>query len=368
MSGASDLTRAVLPSGPPSNPNSATRPVTSPAASPVAIATPLKPPPLPPPLPGAPPVPARRMARPQRPSRWRVVLVGLIALIAVHELLIWDEVQSRVEAAETEPLDADRWWSDYQDLQDRAWFGQTTAPLARVLTNRFTTAATATLREFRDDVPDLRVRQYADARDLLTHAVAVNPSSATTRAWLENAEGHLARIAGEDRRAEPRADRRRQKLLEAVSHFEQAARLDPRLPDPYLGLARIYAYGMRSPERARQALAAAEERGHRPGKREHAERGDLLDAEARELYRQARQVRGSAEEEPALLRAREHWQTALDEYAAGAGFADADGNARRISGLMAAIDTRLTTIHDEQAPVPSPLDATGPESDAESLQ
>jgi hypothetical protein len=269
-------------------------------------------------------------------------------------VLLWDEVQARARTAATEPFDAERLWNDYQELRGRAWSDQTTARLGRVVADRFTTAAVQTLRGFRDDETIVRLRQYTAARDLLARALEID-GRRTTRAWFEDAEGHVARIAGEDKRGEPRADRRREKLLQAVSHFEEAAKLDPRLPDPYIALARIYSYGMRSPLLARQALEAAAERGHTPGRREHAQLGDLLDADGRDLYRQARQRRGSPDEAAVLLRAREQLQTALDEYAQGAGFGDADANARRARDLVASIDARLDAIQ-----VDTPAESEGP--------
>jgi tetratricopeptide (TPR) repeat protein len=300
---------------------------------------------------------------------FRAALVIALALGGFHEVQLWDEVQARARSAATEPLDSDRLWNDYQELRGRAWSNQTTARLGRVVSDRFTAAAIETLRGFREDEPAIRLRQYTDARELLSRALEIDASRATTQAWYEDAEGHIARIAGEDRRGEPRADRRRQKLQQAVSHFEEAARLDPRLPDPYLGLARIYTYSMRSPLLARQALGAAAERGLTLGRREHAQLGDLLDADGRDLYRQARQVRGSTAEEPALMQARDQFRTALEEYSQGGGFGDADVNARRVRQVLSTIEARVAAIHVETEPAPTAAassdEAEQPGSDAE---
>src|SRR5690606_34181313 len=61
----------------------------------------------------------------------------------------------------------------------------------------------------------------------------------------------------------------------AIRLLRDAARLDPTTPDPYLGLATIYAYSKHDLPALREAIEQAERRGYRRGRRERAEFGDL---------------------------------------------------------------------------------------------
>jgi eukaryotic-like serine/threonine-protein kinase len=56
--------------------------------------------------------------------------------------------------------------------------------------------------------------------------------------------------------------------------FEEALMYLPRSPDPHLGLARVYVYGIHNAGRAMAELHAAEQLGFRPGPRESEQKGD----------------------------------------------------------------------------------------------
>jgi hypothetical protein len=98
---------------------------------------------------------------------------------------------------------------------------------------------------------------------------------AARRAYVR---GQLARIDGRDR--------------EAIRLFRDAANLAPKSMDPYLGLATVYAYGTHDLTGLTDAIAEAERRGYKPGRRERAELGDLHKILADEQRAAARKVSG----------------------------------------------------------------------------
>ena len=63
-------------------------------------------------------------------------------------------------------------------------------------------------------------------------------------------------------------------------------------PDPYLGLARTFIYGLDDVDRAADALRAGGTRGYVPGNREAAQLGDGYRARGDALARSARDVAG----------------------------------------------------------------------------
>jgi hypothetical protein len=266
-------------------------------------------------------------------------------IVLMHEQAIWREADARARIAATEPIAPDRLWAELDSLRRRAWLDVTTRGFARVVAERFTSRAVATLADYREDVPTIRKPHFDAARALLARAARIDMRNSTTEAWLRYAEGHLARIQGESLEDEER----RPALREAVARFEQAAALAPHLPDPHIALARIYTYDIRDPDRARRAMSMAERLGHAPGLRGHAQLGDLFRAEGEAMLRQARELTGMNSEEPALVRARAELASAVDEYDQALGFAESARNSRQASAWIRAIDGRLGELRAEAA-------------------
>ena len=322
-------TRATRPPALPSV-SSATRPrVPAKATTPSATVASTKTTPIP-----------RKPSRSRRRLMWAAPM-ALAIVVFVHERSIWDDVEARRRIAATETGDLDRLWTDYQALEDSAWLTSTTRGLARVLADRLLSEASTTLKDYRQDEPMIRSRQVDDARAQLARALILRPDNTEAAAWLRYAQGHLARIEGE----EQRGDARRQTWRRAVAYFEEASRLAPDLPDPHLALTRLYTHrDYRDPDRARRAMSAAERLGHPRGIREYAQLGDLSRDEGDVLYRQARDVRGTGSEEPLLVRARTELANALAAYELSKGFGQSSTRINEISAVVRRIDARLADI------------------------
>jgi hypothetical protein len=304
--------------------------------------TPVRVPPLP--KPGQPPGERKPLltAAARRRRRWVAAAVGIgFVIVMVHERAVGSDVESRRRLAMTESGNLDSLWSDYQRLSDRAWLRSTTARLGRVLASRLVAEASTILKDYRQDVPRIRERQIEAARTQLVRALIVEPDDNLAAAWLRYAQGHLERIQGESQRE----DSRREFWARAVARFEEAARLAPDLPDPYLALTRLYTHrDYRDPDRARRAIAAAERRGHARGVREHAQLGDLARDEGDILFTQARDVRNTGSEEPLLARARAELVTALAEYELSKGYGQSSLRIKEITEALRRLDGRLSEI------------------------
>ena len=335
----------------------------APAPTPVAMPAVLDVPPMPVEIPRT-----TRLTRPKRqpPSRTSRVARKIAAIAALagvifvgsHERTIAREAEQRMQMAVADPGNLDELASAYDSMRARAWFSSTTSELGDFLSERLTIDAATMLKDFRSDDPRLET-QFRPAAIKLARAARIDPDNRLARAWLRYAQGHLARLDGE----EARGPERRQALLRAVSLFEESSRLDRTLPDPYLGLARIYTYLLPDADLARRALTAAEQRGHRPGRREHTELGDLSRSAAEDLLKQARQLRGTASEEPLLARARMEAGTAIDEYRQAGDYANSSKYARDLERSVDGIDARLQTIRTPAAPVADAAPAVDIEPD-----
>ena len=294
------------------------------------------------------PVKRQPPSRDSRAAR-KVVAIGALAtliFVGAHEQTIARAADERKRAAIADPGNLDELTSAYESLRARAWFSSTTSDLGDFVSERLTIDAATMLKDFRSDDPRLET-QFRPAAIKLARAARINPDNRSARAWLRYAQGHLARIDGEN----ARGPERRQALLRAVSLFEETSRLDSSLADPYLALARVYTYLLPDADLARRALIAAEQRGHRPGRREHTELGDLSRTAAEDLLKQARQLRGTASEELLLTRARVEAGTAIDEYRLAGDYGNSSRYARDLERSVDGIDRRLQAIRAPSTPV-----------------
>src|ERR1043166_2848269 len=103
-------------------------------------------------------------------------------------------------------------------------------------------------------------------------------------------------------------------LNEAVQKFEDAQQLLPHSPDPQLGLAHVYVYGLKDIDRAYAALQDAERRGYRLGNREKAQLADGYRDRGDRLWSDSRNVRGLPPEKDQIQRAADDYQRALELY------------------------------------------------------
>ena len=209
-------------------------------------------------------------------------------------------------------------------------FGLGGSQLAAPLRDRMVALADRVILEFRKEAPTISEVQWAQARDSLAFAQELAPRRASITAKRAYVDGHLARIgAGTDRA----------RLETAIDAFREAARLDPQSPDPYLGLARIYAYSLWDVDALIEAIAEAEERGYTRGRRERAQLGDAYRLRAERA--RAAAARLSGEERIELLhRAVEDYGQCIAHFD-GLHFFDSEDNLRTCRRRLVAVGGEL---------------------------
>jgi tetratricopeptide (TPR) repeat protein/predicted Ser/Thr protein kinase len=185
-------------------------------------------------------------------------------------------------------------------------------------------------------------KQWAYARDMAARALAVDPDD-TVRGKLRLAEGHLARINGT-------VHRDAANLNLAVEKFNEARRLMPRSPDPLLGLARVYVYGLKDIDRAYQALQDAQKLGFAIGNREKAQLADGYRDRADRLFWDSRNVRGLPQEKDEILRAKDDYSRALELYQEVAPYGNSNANIVRVEASLDSVNFRLNEIERGNSP------------------
>jgi hypothetical protein len=238
-------------------------------------------------------------------------------------------------------ITADAAWARYEGLRRWSYVPFVVSGVRPVLRDKLVTAADRVLRDFRRDQPVVRATNWQSARDWLERAASIGPRDPAILARLRLTEGHLVRISAEGERTRAR---RTLRLQDALKRFEEAARLDDSSPDPYLGLARIYAYGLFDVERTAEALGEAERRGQPIGRRGHAQLADVLLASADRLRQAASGVRDLPEERAHLRSAASQYEQALAHYDKARGFALVPDNVRTVRARFAQVRQRLAEL------------------------
>jgi tetratricopeptide (TPR) repeat protein len=184
------------------------------------------------------------------------------------------------------------------------------------------------------------------ARTQLARALEADPDN-EVRGRLRLVDGHLARINGV-------AHRDAATLNEAVQDFNEAQSLLPKSPDPELGLARLYVYGFKDIDKARDALNQAESRGYKAGPRDLAQLADGYRDRADRVWWDSRNVRGLPQEKEQIQRALQDYQTALGLYQSIAPYGASSAQIVRVQNDLESVRTRL-----QQLETPDPATQLG---------
>ncbi|MFL6259674.1 MAG: serine/threonine-protein kinase [Thermoanaerobaculia bacterium] len=290
-----------------------------------------------------PPAPA-----PTRRRRFAMRYGGLLLLLFGSFLLasqVW--VRSEAEAmtheltTQTAP-DLDALWDRYRKVAPFGLPGSGLRDVREELRIAMVKSADRTLNAYHGDDAVSTVKGWQKAHDRLQAAVDLNYRDRSVRAKMLYAQGHLDRIAAQKARSGGQADEARQKVRDAVDEYQDAAKLVPDWPDPYLGLAHVYAYEAPDLKQLEAAVNELEHRGYPPGRREKAMLADGYRMQAEQVFAQARAAQGTDPEAGLLERSRDTFTQAINLYREAGNFADAKGNmataAQELRGVLSRLE------------------------------
>jgi serine/threonine protein kinase len=308
-----------------------------------------EPPVVVPPPPPAAPVPATVIEPPPAPPptgrrRLRLQSMGVLLLL-VGSLLLASQMWVRSEASEirrdlatdTSP-NLDDLWTRYQQIAPFSLPNSEVREVRTELREALLRSADRILESYHGDSPSTTERGWQKAHDHLKAALDLQFRDKPTRAKMMYARAHLDRIESQTLRSRGQRDPARQKVRDAVEEFRDAAKLAPDWPDPYLGLARVYAYEQFDLKQLEEALSELERHGYPMGRRERAMLADGYRMRAQELLGQATRARGTDQEVELLESSRDHFTQAIDLYREAGNFANARGNmadaAKQLQGIL----------------------------------
>ena len=285
---------------------------------------------VPPPLPTSalvPPVaPANvqrgKAAPPARRGKTGWLFRGALAFIAIivlnmfaNEFSVMSDAKRVAGEVSTRDLDQlDEAWKAHRVLAARSSLQFGTIGLERTLIQRTLSLAEAVIGNYRMGLPNVREAQWTSVRNALRRAVPVSPDNRRLVAALRYTEGHLHRINGEAAKSRNQDDDAQRELSEAVASFREAAEIRTDWPDPFLGLARVFVFGLDDVDRGASALEQAQQRGYILTERETSLLADGYRARGNSFVRIARKLEGMSQESDYLTKAVEAYQRALELY------------------------------------------------------
>ena len=205
-------------------------------------------------------------------------------------------------------------WKAHAALAQRSSLQFGTVGLERALIQRTLALADGIIGNYRMGLPNVREAQWTSARNALRRAVPVAPDNRRLLAALRYCEGHLHRIDGEAAKQRNEDADAQRELSEAVALFREAAEIRSDWPDPFLGLARVFIYGLDDVDRGANALEQAQQRGYTLTERETSLLADGYRARGTSFVRIARKLEGMPQESDYLTKALEAYQRALELY------------------------------------------------------
>jgi len=271
-----------------------------------------------------------------------VVLVSYVVYATTSSVVLWRRGQQldRDIHAET-TTDPDEIWKRWADISrgnatSLALFGP-----RHSVKKRLVAAANQVIETSRNgDTPPVYENDWKRAHTYLARALELDPGDETVRGELRLCEGQIDRINGTTHHNSAI-------LNEAVQKFEEAEHALPHSPDPELGLARVYVYGLKDIDRAYAALQEAERRGYHLGDREKSQLADGYRDRADRMWWDSRNVRGLPQEKDQIQRAADDYRRALQLYQSIVPFPSANTNVVRVQSSLSAIETRLSELQND---------------------
>jgi tetratricopeptide (TPR) repeat protein/predicted Ser/Thr protein kinase len=298
---------------------------------------------------------------PQRPIRaaagWRlpslkaVLLVAAIVIVG-NEAALGFSARRLAAAANGRDLDGmSSLWDEYGRLSGRSFLRVGVIGLETSLRARVLELSERVIANYRSPQPTVRERQWRAAQVNLQQTLALARGDRRLKADLRYCEGHLHRIDGEAAKGRNQRAAASQHFADAVTAFREAAELRPGWPDPFLGLARTFIYGLEDTDRAADALKQAQQRGYTIGDRETAQLGDGYRVRGDSLRQTARQLIHLPQETEYLQRAIAAYREALAQYEKVPAFPGVATILRRVHAVIDALDQRLLELAAEKAEV-----------------
>ncbi|HWB86475.1 MAG TPA: serine/threonine-protein kinase [Bryobacteraceae bacterium] len=279
-----------------------------------------------------------------------LILVGIVygMWVLTSDYLMYQHGQQLERDVRAELVtDQDKIWNRWTELSKGNPSSLFLYGPRKAVKQKLVSAANRVISLYRNsDSQPVYEKDWERARTSLARALELDPSDDTVRGDLRLCEGQIARINGT-------AHNNTAQLNDAVVKFGEAQQLMPKSPDPELGLARLYVYGLKDIDKAYDALQQAKKRGYQLGNRENAQLADGYRERADRTWWDSRNVRGLPQEKDQIERAAADYQRALELYQGIAPYGNANDGIVRVENSLVSVNYRLQQISQNPAPAPA---------------
>lgn len=269
-----------------------------------------------------------------------LLLAGVLyaGWVLTSNYLLYQRGQQLAREVEAEQLtDLDQIWSRWTELSKGNASSFLLHGPRKVVRQKFVAAADRVIDTYRNNEAQLVYeKEWERARAMAARALAMDPED-SVRGRLRLCEGHLARINGTSHRSA-------QELRLAVEKFDEAQKLLPKSPDPELGLARVYVYGLKDIDKGYEALQQAQKRGYPLGNREKSLLADGYRDRGDRLWWDSRNVRGLPPEKDQIQRAADDYKRAEELYQGISPWGKSMVNVVRVRLSLESVNFRLQQI------------------------
>ena len=284
------------------------------------------------------------------PSIWpwlrRVAVLSIAVLFAIGVLLYmlihphykaWADSRALKYEIETEHVNADAAWTRYREIVARKKIGAATWGISSPLKAKLVASGDVPILDFRNnDFPTAREGTWRRSQTYFSRALELDPGDKIVKGKLRLCEAHLGRIT---------AGTRQPALNNAAELFRESADLMRKSPDPWIGMARLYAYNMTDPEHSQEALEHAARLGHAESRRELATLADAYARRAQQAIRDSAKFQNLPETEAdALRRARADYDQARVLYSRLGSFSNSPNSLLAAIHGEEFIDTRIREL------------------------
>ncbi len=258
--------------------------------------------------------------------------------VMTSDYFLYQHGQQLAREIEAEQLtDLEQIWAKWTELSKGNASSLLLHGPRKVVKQKFVAAADHVIDSYRNNesIP-IYEKDWERARTMSARALAVDPED-SIRGKVRLCEGHLARINGTTHHSA-------QELNLAVEKFNEAQQLIPKSPDPELGLARVYVYGLKDIDKGYEALQQAQRRGYQLGNREKSLLADGYRDRADRLWWDSRNVRGLPAEKDQIQSAADDYKRAEELYRGIAPWSKSIVNLTRVRLSLESVDFRLHEI------------------------